>query len=197
MQLRALPVGLYGPRVFPGSRMTVRTILFLLLSFHCSQSLGAALGSLLTQDVAGVPWTAAAEDIEKKLPGGKWSTYGGLLPIYTVNEGSKFFGVGRTAEQTIVYGLATTGKLAGVSINFPSDIATYGDLLESLTEKYGSADTTIKRVNATMESIQTVWEGNGLRLILSHGFAGTIVRNDLIILRPDLLPESWRNFGLK
>lgn len=176
----------------------MRAILCLLaFSLHCSQSLGATLDSLLGQDVAGVPWAASAEDIEKKLPGGKWSTYGGLLPIYTVSEGSKFFGVQRTPEQTIVYGLATTGKLAGVSINFPSDIETYGDLLQALTDKYGSADTTIKRVNATMESIQTVWEGSGLRVILSHGFAGTHVRNDLIILRPDMLPESWRNFGLK
>lgn len=120
--------------------MIMRTLLALFFVFQSLPAVAGPISDTFSDSVFGVKWTDGVETVKRKFPDGKIKKNVGILN-YSVRDGREILKTNRADKNEINFSFDATGKLNGVSIEFPYEgIESYTDLMNKMTTYFGAYD---------------------------------------------------------
>jgi hypothetical protein len=141
-----------------------------------SPSLAGQIADTFRDGIFGLPWGAPAQEIEAKLPGGKWTELPGGARFYTVRDGRKILDIERKPKNELTLGLSKDGRLQSVSITFPTDSDTIVGLRVRAEEEFGPSELQRQQSDSggpVVSSFVNTWPvDEGIKISINNSVAG-------------------------
>lgn len=98
------------------------------------------ISDTFSDSVFSVKWTDDLETVKRKFPGGKVKENVGIL-VYEVRDGREILKTNRSDKDKITFSFDATGRVNGVSAEFPYDgIESFTELMNKMTTYFGAHD---------------------------------------------------------